>query len=88
MKHRFFFLLFLLMSDSYQIKAAQIDSLEVQLQTAADTNKVKILCDLCWEYRFVSFDKGLNYGNEALDLANQLSFEKGIAQSPRGSFFT
>jgi signal transduction histidine kinase len=61
--------------------ASQIDSLELQLQTASDTNKVKILCDLCWEYRFVSADKALIYGNEALELANELGFKKGIAQS-------
>ncbi|MEE4258496.1 MAG: sensor histidine kinase [Bacteroidales bacterium] len=81
MRYRFCFLLFLFVSGSSQVQAAQIDSLEIQLQSATDTNKVKILCDLCWEYRFVSSDKALSYGNEALELANQLVFQKGIAQS-------
>lgn len=58
-----------------------IDTLEIQLQTAKDTNRVKILCDLCWEYRFVSAEQALKFGNEALELAIQLGFKKGIAQS-------
>jgi len=58
-----------------------IDTLELQLQTAKDSNRVKILCDLCWEYRFVSAEHALKYGNEALELANQLGYKKGIAQS-------
>lgn len=62
------------MLGSFQSQSAQIDSLELQLQTTTDTNKVKVLCDLCWEYRYASPEK-------ALELANQLGFEKGIAQS-------
>ena len=58
-----------------------LDTLELQLQTAKDSNRVKILCDLCWEYRFVSAEHALKYGNEALELANQLGYKKGIAQS-------
>ena len=45
-----------------------IDTLEIQLQTAKDTNRVKILCDLCWEYRFVSAEQALKFGNEALEV--------------------
>ena len=58
-----------------------IDTLELQLQTAKDTSRVKILCDLCWEYRFVSAEQALKFGNEALELAIQLGFKNGIAQS-------
>lgn len=81
MRHRYIFLLCILLTGWFYNLEAQIDSLEMQLQTSSDTNKVKILCDLCWEYRFVSSDKALMYGNEALELANQLGFKKGIAQS-------
>jgi len=81
MKHRFFFFLLLFLSGSLQSLSTQIDSLEIQLLAATDTNKVQILCDLCWEYRFVSSEKALTYGAEALELAIDLEFEKGIAQS-------
>ena len=53
-----------------------IDTLELQIQSAKDSNRVKILCDLCWEYRFVSAEQALKFGNEALELANQLGFKK------------
>ena len=74
-----FFLSFILLSVGGY--AGQIDTLERQLQTAKDTSRVKILCDLCWEYRFVSANKALEYGNEALTLAQELKYTKGIAQS-------
>ncbi len=74
-----FFLSFILLSVGGY--AGQIDTLERQLQTAKDTNRVKILCDLCWEYRFVSANKALEYGNEALALAQEIKYTKGIAQS-------
>jgi len=74
-----FFLSFILLSVGGY--AGQIDTLEQQLQTAKDTNRVKILCDLCWEYRFVSAEKALAYGNKALELAQQINYSKGVAQS-------
>ncbi len=74
-----FFLSFILLSVGGY--AGQIDTLERQLQTAKDTSRVKILCDLCWEYRFVSANKALEYGNEALALAQEIKYTKGIAQS-------
>jgi two-component system, NarL family, sensor kinase len=64
------------------LKATQVtDSLERLLQTTTDTSRVKILCDLCWEYRFISAEKALEYGNEAMLLSKNLNFEKGIAQA-------
>ena len=45
-----------------------------------DTNKVIHLYKLCTEYYFVSnYDTALYYGNVALKLAQQLNFQKGIA---------
>ncbi len=64
------------------LKANQVtDSLELLLQSTHDTSRVKLLCDLCWEYRFVSADKALEYGEQALSLSNDLEYDKGIAQS-------
>jgi tetratricopeptide (TPR) repeat protein len=64
------------------LKANQVtDSLEILLTKTKDTSRVKILCDLCWEYRFVSADKALEYGEEALRLSRKIGYQKGIAQS-------
>jgi len=77
-----FALVALLILNFTALKAKDItDSLELQLQKANDTNKVKILCDLCWEYRFISSDTAIQYGQEALSLSEKINWEKGIAQS-------
>ena len=51
------------------------------LNSKADTNKVKQLSDLCWNYRFKSADSALVFGQQALQLAIQLNYSKGIAQA-------
>lgn len=51
------------------------------LNAKADSNKVKQLSDLCWNYRFKSADSALMFGQQALQLATQLNFRKGIAQA-------
>ncbi len=58
-----------------------IDSLELELNGANGIKRVNILCDLCWEYRFVSSDIALVYGYQARDLAKALSYNKGLAQA-------
>ncbi|NOX87038.1 MAG: tetratricopeptide repeat protein [Chlorobi bacterium] len=64
------------------LKATSVtDSLEQLLTTAQDTVKVKLLSDLCWEYRFISADTALQYGNMALELAREINYPKGIAQA-------
>lgn len=51
------------------------------LNAKSDTNKVKSLSDLCWDYRFKSADSALIFGQQALQLATELNFQKGIAQA-------
>lgn len=51
------------------------------LNAKSDTNKVKSLSDLCWDYRFKSADSALVFGQQALQLATELNFQKGIAQA-------
>lgn len=51
------------------------------LQAKPDTNKVKSLSDLCWEYRFRSADSAIIFGEQALALAQELNYPKGIAQA-------
>lgn len=47
----------------------------------SDTNKVIALSNLCWEYRTVSADSALMFGSQALTLAKDLNYAKGIAQA-------
>lgn len=62
---------------------AKIDSLLNLLKTAkSDTNKVKNLNKLCWEYILIGeYNKGLLYSKQGLGLSTSLNFKKGIAQS-------
>lgn len=60
---------------------AVTDSLLRRLPAENDTIRVKILCDLCWEYRFVSSDSSLIFGEQALELAKSIGYTHGIAQS-------
>ena len=55
--------------------------LQELIHAKEDTLKVKLLSDLCWEYRFVSTDSALIFGSMALRLADKLNFSKGVAQA-------
>ncbi len=58
------------------------DSLKNLLKTSAeDTNKVVILYGLCLKFADNEQDKALQYGNEALALAEQLGYKHGSAAS-------
>ncbi|MCU0368993.1 MAG: tetratricopeptide repeat protein [Cyclobacteriaceae bacterium] len=48
-----------------------IDSLQSALVHAEGKDKIKVLLDLCWEYRFTNADTARNYGLTALRLARQ-----------------
>jgi signal transduction histidine kinase len=48
-----------------------IDSLQSALLSASGKDKIKILIDLCWEYRFSDADSARAYGLEALGLARK-----------------
>jgi two-component sensor histidine kinase/Flp pilus assembly protein TadD len=59
----------------------QIDSLLSRIKTdKADTNKVKDLYRICYEYRLTGdYEKGLAYGKQAAILGQSLKFKNGIA---------
>ena len=76
-----FLLLFVLFILNSSIFGDTIDSLKIQLDNNIGKEKVDILCDLCWEYRFISGDTALYYGSKALKLATEIKYQKGIAQS-------
>lgn len=74
--------LFLANSFCIEVRAGQLDSLvTVARQMPEDTNKVKLLSDLCFYHRTVHSDTALNFGKQALLLAQKLNWEKGIAQA-------
>ncbi len=58
-----------------------IDNLEYKMAQSKGADRVNLLCDLCWEYRFISGDTALVYGNQALELAKQINYNKGVAQA-------
>ena len=60
---------------------AVTDSLLRRLPLEHDTTRVKLLCDLCWEYRFISADTSIIFGEQALELAKKIRYKRGIAQS-------
>lgn len=58
-----------------------VDSLAVQLRNhpREDTTRVKLLNELSYQYQWFNFYHALQYADEALVLAKQLSYKKGIA---------
>lgn len=58
-----------------------IDSLQNALPLAKGEDKIKVLIDLCWEYRFINADSAREYGIEGLELArkNKLEILEGDA---------
>lgn len=61
---------------------ARIDSLLQALpKETADTQKVKILSQLSFDYSSMDPEKGIKFGNEAVALAEKLNWEKGIASA-------
>jgi two-component system, NarL family, sensor kinase len=58
-----------------------IDSLEKVAGSQKDTLLIKTYNELTWQYRAVSRDKAIEYGNKAIALGQQLQFLPGIAQA-------
>jgi tetratricopeptide (TPR) repeat protein/DNA-binding CsgD family transcriptional regulator len=90
MRNKSFFFIFTLIvslgSASVQTAAqtvqTRIDSLLAVLPAADnDTNKVMLLCEISRAYFQPAPDKGVVYGNHALNLANQLRFERGAMKA-------
>ena len=58
-----------------------VDSLEKLTTIQQDTELVKTYNELTWQYRNISRDKAIEYGNKALELGQKLHFDKGVAQA-------
>src|ERR1700739_1850893 len=83
MKRFVLFIAVLVLSSITFAQTTQIEKIKSLLKDAKeDTNKVKYLYKLCHEYRIVNdYYNGLSYGEQALQLAKELNFKKGIAVS-------
>jgi adenylate cyclase len=79
---KYIILLIFLIATSYVSAKLQgqalIDSLEAELTNAkGDTNEVKLLNDLSYEYYRMNPDKGIEYGKNSLKLAKEIDFKIG-----------
>jgi len=78
------FFVFIIIILLFKISAANGgfgESIAQKINRKPDTNKVNALNDLCFEYRLVSADSALMFGEMVLKLAEDLKFRKGIAQA-------
>jgi len=58
------------------------DSLTQVLEsTTVDTQRVHLLNDLGWEYKYDDAEKARNYLQQSIQLSQQIKFEKGTAQA-------
>lgn len=63
-------------------KQSTIDSMATLLATPArDSNRVKLLTKLAFEYSRVDPAKGLDYSVQAIDLAREIEWDKGVAEA-------
>lgn len=79
---RYFLALFLAFfgHNSYA-QLMNIDSCLTVLKTAKDdTNKVLLLDAIAWEISYSSLQKGIDYSNQAYDLAKKLNYERSYAR--------
>ncbi len=72
---------FTITSKTYsQLQGQQlIDSLIVELShSKADTNKVKLLNEICFDYSAINPTEGISYGTQSLELAKTLDYKVGL----------
>jgi tetratricopeptide (TPR) repeat protein len=83
---KFYFIIILTFALSFPAinsfgQTKKIDFLNVRLKTATGMDRVNTLNELCWEYRLMNNDKGLEYGKDALTLSEKLKFSNGSANA-------
>ena len=57
------------------------DSLEKLVKVQKDSILVGTYNELTWEFRLLDREKAIHYGNEAIELAGRLKFNRGMAQA-------
>jgi two-component system, NarL family, sensor kinase len=75
------FFLFVNKTAKAQKNKTIIDSLEQLLLTQKDSDLVKTYNELTWQYRTISADKAIEYGNKAVASGKRINFLKGVAQA-------
>lgn len=58
-----------------------VDSLKRKLPELRGEEKATVLSDLCWYKRRLNTDSAWLYGNLALQYAQKINFQKGVAQA-------
>src|SRR4051794_35336534 len=85
---RIFFAIFLLGATGIVLQAQNVraDSLKQLLEkTSKDTNYVNLLGEIANEYAFMKPDTALVYAKQALDMARDLHYTKGIMGTLTGN---
>jgi two-component system sensor histidine kinase/response regulator len=76
------FLISLSFSSYAQEHVGDPESLKRQLsRTPADTNRILLLCDIAFNYRYDDVDSAYHYASKAAALSNILHYQNGIAWS-------
>ena len=78
------FLLFCLIPLSYHSAGQESDSAFVELYNqlalaTEDTSRVSIMIDMAYQYAPQNFDSSYKYASEALELAKQIEYKRGIS---------
>jgi len=69
-----FFLSFYLAASTFA-QNSNIDSLKNALNIPAGEPRIKVLLELCWQYRFINADTARQFGLKALELAKNANLE-------------
>lgn len=81
MKKLFFIVILLLINDSIFSQSTIIDSLETKINSVTGKEKVELLNEISKVYLNLSPDKTVEYGAQALKLAEELDYKKGEIKS-------
>ena len=83
MKKAFLFFVIVVLSTQLTAQPNKVDSLAALLSKTTDTTRVNILNELTKALWYSHLDSAVAYNNMALQLADNLSFKRGIAEANR-----
>ena len=83
MKKQFLFILLAGIAIQVDAQTQKADSLKALLKTARDTTKVNLLNELSRATWYYQLDTALLYNDDALHLADSISYKKGFAEANR-----
>lgn len=71
----------IVVAQAYSQSSSKVDSLLAALPNATDTSKIKILIDVGWELVFIDPPIAFEYSEQALSLATEAQYLKGIGHA-------